>query len=82
MFGKDLKARHETKFATSCKLAGAGANQTPYYLYLSYSGDMMATPFFQGLNSTFQQNCINANIAEGQATNPANSQALGTQSCP
>ena len=50
-------------------------------IYL-YSGAMMQTTFFQGLDPTFQQNCIDANIAEGQATNPATSQALGTQSCP
>lgn len=56
--------------------------QNPYYLYLSYSGAMTTTAFFEEeLDTTFQQNCIDANISEGQASNPATSQALGTKSC-
>ena len=38
-----------------------------YYDYLSWSGGMMLTDVFSNLTQSFQQNAINANLAEGNA---------------
>ena len=43
-----------------------------YYNYLSWSGGMLSTPAFNSLSSNIQNNIIEANINEGQASNPAN----------
>lgn len=48
-----------------------------YYDYLSWSGGMIATPAFSDMPSDFQQNSLNANIAEQSNT----SNALGTRNC-
>ncbi len=48
-----------------------------YYDYLSWSGGMISTPAFNTLPLTFQQNSINANLAE----ETTNSNALGQKKC-
>lgn len=48
-----------------------------YYNFLSWSGGMQTIPAFYNLLPAYQQNCINANIAE--QTN--NSNALGQKNC-
>lgn len=52
-------------------------NNSEYYNYLSWSGGMQSTPAFSNLTSAYQQNCINANIAE--QTN--SSSAVGQKNC-
>jgi len=55
-----------------------------YYQYLSWSGSMLTTDAFLELSSTFQTNCINANFAEGSASNISTSTAKGVNdsNCP
>ena len=54
-----------------------------YYRYLAWSGDMLNTPDFNQLPLIFQQNVIDANIAEGQAGpgNGSTNIAKGQNNC-
>src|SRR5690606_12277828 len=54
------------------------------YGYMSWSGEMLATPPFTNKSSTFQQSVINANQAEGNAGPNGNyspSTSKGTKNC-
>ena len=52
-----------------------------YYNYLAWSGDLLNTPEFNTQTSIFQNNVVNANLAEGQANSAATSSAQGTDNC-
>ena len=56
-------------------------NGLNYYKYLAWSGGLLNTPEFNAQTSTFQNNVVNANIAEGDANSPATSSAQGTNNC-